>query len=120
MKNIIELIIRIIIYLSIVYIYTNAGTKMKLVDMLTLFALFVIVVGIKLLGFYKKKVQQNYIRAKVMSNTFTLIAIVLVSYLNTSFSEKNISVVVISLILLAIISTFDIVRYKKMQIVGEK
>lgn len=120
MKKITDLLIRIIIYLAIAYILTNAGSKVTALEVITLFGIFITVVGVDLLGFYKKNVQENHIRAKVISNSCTLIMLIWVSYLNTNFLGKNISIVIVSLVLLAIISTFDGIKYKKIIIDNRK
>lgn len=113
MKSIIEFLFRIFIFGIVAYIATIGFEKINPGIIMTLLWIFIIVVGIQALGLLKNIIPKNYTKAKVISNMFSLIIIFLISYLNKDFSEQNMKIISCSLMILAIIATIDIQKYKK-------
>lgn len=113
MKSMIEFLLRVCIFGVVAYITTIGFEKINPGIVMTLLWIFIIVVGIQVLGILKNIIPKNYAKAKVIANMFSLIIILLLSYLNKEFSEQNMKIISCSLMILAIIATLDIQKYKK-------
>ena len=108
-KTIIELALRFVVFFILIYFLTFGFTEVNPGIILTLLVMTVFVWVFSLL---RKLPAIHPVKAKVIGNISTLVVILLFAYINKNFAEVNLKLFMLSLGVLAIITTKNIIEYK--------
>ena len=111
-KTIIELALRFVVFFILIYFLTFGFTEVNPGIILTLLAILVMIVFVRVFALLRKLPAIYPVKAKVIGNTSTLVVILLFAYINKNFAEVNLKLFMLSLGVLAIITTKNIIEYK--------
>ena len=111
MKNIIELVLRFVVFFILIYFLTFGFTEVNPGIIFTLLAIFVMTVFVQVFALVRKLPAVHRVKSKVIGNS-TLVVILLFAYINQNFAEANLKLFMLSLGVLAIIATKNIIEYK--------
>ena len=111
-KTIIELALRFVVFFILIYFLTFGFTEVNPGIILTLLAIFVMTVFVQVFALVRKLPAVHRVKSKVIGNTSTLVVILFFAYINQNFAEANLKLFMISLGVLAIIATKNIIEYK--------
>ena len=111
-KTIIELALRFVVFFILIYFLTFGFTEVNPGIILTLLAIFVMTVFVQVFALVRKLPAVHRVKSKVIGNTSTLVVILLFAYINKNFAEANLKLFMLSLGVLAIIATKNIIEYK--------
>ena len=111
-KTIIELALRFVVFFILIYFLTFGFTELNPGIILTLLAILVMTVFIRVFALLRKPPAIHPVKAKVIRNISTLVVILLFAYINKNFVEVNLKLFMLSLGVLAIITTKNIIEYK--------
>ena len=111
-KTIIELALRFVVFFILIYFLTFGFTEVNPGIILTLLAIFVMTVFVQVFALVRKLPAVHRVKSKVIGNTSTLVVILFFAYINQNFAEANLKLLMLSLGVLAIIATKNIIEYK--------
>lgn len=111
-KTIIELALRFVVFFILIYFLTFGFTEVNPGIILTLLAILVMTVFVRVFALLRKLPAIHSVKAKVIGNTSTLVVILLFAYINKNFAEVNLKLFMLSLGVFAIITTKNIIEYK--------
>ena len=111
-RTIIELALRFVVFFILIYFLTFGFTEVNPGIILTLLAIFVMTVFVQVFALVRKLPAVHRVQSKVIGNTSTLVVILLFEYINQNFAEANFKLFMLSLGVLAIIATKNIIEYK--------
>lgn len=111
-KTIIELALRFVVFFILIYFLTFGFTEVNPGIILTLLAILVMTVFVRVFALFRKLPAIHPVKAKVIGNISTLVVILLFAYINKNFAEVNLKLFMLSLGVLAIITTKNIIEYK--------
>lgn len=111
-KTIIELALRFVVFFILIYFLTFGFTEVNPGIILTLLAILVMTVFVWVFSLLRKLPAIHSVKAKVIGNISTLVVILLFAYINKNFAEVNLKLFMLSLGVLAIITTKNIIEYK--------
>ena len=111
-KTIIEFALRFVVFFILIYFLTFGFTEVNPGIILTLLTMLVMTVFVRVFALLRKLPTIHPAKAKVIGNTSTLVVILLFAYINKNFAEVNLKLFMLSLGVLAIITTKNIIEYK--------
>ena len=111
-KTIVELALRFVVFFILIYFLTFGFTEVNPGIILTLLAILVMTVFVRVFALLRKLPAIHPVKAKVIGNISTLVVILIFAYINKNFAEANLKLFMLSLGVLAIIATKNIIEYK--------